>query len=79
MLCSAQRSASQHQEKYAFDTAHNALDEGEYEFEKQFRVGFDVLVHLCFTVSIDDADVYFTLMQIKITIIVLLLFVKILA
>jgi hypothetical protein len=62
--------------KDAFNPDHDTFDEWENEFEKSFRIGFDILVYKDFSILRQDADIHFSCMQIDAAVIVVLLFVK---
>ena len=50
--------------KDAFNTDDNVIEVGKDQFEKQFRIGFDILVNFYFSFLIDNADIHFSGVQI---------------
>ena len=62
--------------KNAFDSDSNVIDIGENYLEKQFRIGFDILVNMDFTFLIEDTDLHFPGMKIDTAIVLVLLTVK---
>jgi hypothetical protein len=60
----------------AFDTDDDVFDEGKHQFEKAFRIGFDIQVNDHFAFTIQDADIHFSGMQIDTAVILVLLIVE---
>jgi hypothetical protein len=63
--------------------AKDALDADEHitevlkdQFEKQFRIGFDVLMHFDLAFAADNADVHFACVQVDTAIVLVLLGVE---
>ena len=50
--------------KDAFNPCDDVVNIGEYEFEKQFRIGADVLMYFHFSLFVQDTDVHFPGMRI---------------
>jgi hypothetical protein len=62
--------------KNAFNADNDVVQIWKDQFKEQLRIGFDVLMHLDFVVSVDDAYVHFTDMQIDTTVVLVLSFIK---
>jgi hypothetical protein len=62
--------------KHTFDTDSDVVQIRENQVKKHLGVGFDVLMHLYFVFSVNDANVHFTGMQIDPAVVLMLLFVK---
>ena len=54
----------------------DGFDEGKDPFEKQFRIGFDILMENDFSLMIEDADIHFSGMKIGTAVILMQLIVK---
>jgi len=59
-----------------FNADNHIFDEGKDQFEKQFRVGFDILMDNDFSLMIQDADIHFSGMKIDTAVILMRLIVK---
>ena len=62
--------------KHTLNTDHHIFEKWEDDIEQQFGIGIKILVHLGFTLRIENANVHFPCMQINAAIEFVLLIVK---
>jgi hypothetical protein len=62
--------------KDAFNADGNVIEVGKDQLEKQFRIGFDVLVDFYFSFVIDNADIHFSSVQVDAAVVIVLLVVE---
>ena len=53
--------------EYALNADNDVGQEWKDQLEKQFRIGFDVLMNPDFSFLVDDADIHFSCMQIDLS------------
>lgn len=62
--------------EYTFDADYDIFDEREDQFEKQFRIGLDILMNPNFAFLVDDTDVHFPGVQVDTAVVCVLLIVE---